>query len=298
MGIARRKAGSLVDCPKCHREIRVPETDQPEPPAKSDLLEHSSFERWLEPPAGKAGLGRRTVEKSVEPPSSDVPWTSAEPPPARISPSKILGDIPWLQGWTAAALIATAFLLGLLAGRYLFPSRTKPASASTHRPTTAVAEVVPAVAEEPAADPKAIIVRGRVLYQKDGKKLPDDGGSVLVIPSDQKPAEKLPALGLRPEDHALRHQPGVEQLRRLGGLFDHLDVEGRFSVTLPRQAEYYVLILSKNVDRSARQAIFPDELSILQKYFADVPELIGNREFLLVAPKTAPGRPASIEHVY
>jgi hypothetical protein len=300
MGIARRKAGQLVDCPKCHHEIRVPESDQPERP-KSDLLEHSQFERWLETPAGKAATARRAASGAAEQPSSDEPWSANEAPRRSFAGehNDLLGFVQQRPVWTAAALVA-AFILGVLVGRYLLPSRAKASVAHSAAPAASSLQVdaaneTVAVKAAPSDEP---LVQGSVVFQRDGKKRPDEGSSILVLPADQKPTEKIVSLGVRPEDHALKHQPGVDQIRRMGGAFGYVRADGQFSIPVARSATYFVLILSRHVDRPARQAIFPDELSILNQYFANVPELVRDREFLLVTRTPAPGRPASIDHVY
>ena len=60
MGIARRKAGSVVRCPTCAGQVVVPSPDAPEPPqesGKADLFEHSDIDEVLQK-AAPASAGR------------------------------------------------------------------------------------------------------------------------------------------------------------------------------------------------------------------------------------------------
>jgi phage FluMu protein Com len=134
MGIARRKAGMTVQCPTCHAQLVVPQTEaaaspggvaSPGPaPAATErpapLFERSDFEDFLQnqapPPA---------VAATAPPPPFAIESPPAPPP---LQPSDMLRPRPiglvlsptqatWLTV-AAILLLALAFGAGLLVGHY------------------------------------------------------------------------------------------------------------------------------------------------------------------------------------
>src|SRR5437868_3472760 len=88
LGIARRKAGTPVECPTCHQQLTVPTADQegtdepagvpaaPAPPPP--LFERSDFEAYLEGAAG--GQAPRRPPAPAAPPA---PALAPVPPAPR-----------------------------------------------------------------------------------------------------------------------------------------------------------------------------------------------------------------------
>jgi hypothetical protein len=82
LGIARRKAGTQVQCPTCNAAVHVPpgEADDdppsPLPPVAPQLFERSDFENYLKEPLAE-GPAHRGATPAAEP----LPVLS-EPPPA------------------------------------------------------------------------------------------------------------------------------------------------------------------------------------------------------------------------
>jgi hypothetical protein len=138
MSIARRKAGTVVRCPACTREIVVPPEGEdpvakPTPTPAAKVFERSDFDEIFEPALGKVEKGRR---KQVALPPTPAP--AAMPAETgydveRIEPSRQpavnLPPMPtgfWLTGsqatWLsigALAALALAFVAGLLVGLFL-----------------------------------------------------------------------------------------------------------------------------------------------------------------------------------
>jgi phage FluMu protein Com len=136
LGIARRKAGTKVECPTCHAQLQVPNTEAPTreqaaAPAMhpaAPLFEHSDFDDFLRPQAEEP--------PAVLPPP--VPPPAPESPPAydvnRLEPAGVLpapGSRPTpgiflspsqatLLTVLGVFLLAIAFGAGLLVGRYCF----------------------------------------------------------------------------------------------------------------------------------------------------------------------------------
>src|SRR5947209_5088937 len=91
LGISRRKAGTPVECPTCHRQVTVPLTDQegagepaglpdalPGGPAAPPLFERSDFEAYLEGAVG-GNAPRRPPPPSAPPPSPALAPVPAAP---------------------------------------------------------------------------------------------------------------------------------------------------------------------------------------------------------------------------
>jgi hypothetical protein len=138
LGIARRKAGQMVQCPTCHAQVAVPLEDQEPPPgpavAPPALFERSDFEDMLQGSAREAHApasppplpslspvhprpafaGSFDVERlnggtplPLNPPP--LPSVGVVLSPARATALTVLGIV----------LLAIAFGLGLCVGRLL-----------------------------------------------------------------------------------------------------------------------------------------------------------------------------------
>lgn len=126
MGIARRKAGTMVSCPTCRAQVLVPQEDEEvHPPplggaAAPPIFERSDFEAFLEnPPA----------EPTPAPPAHTSPFEAVPSAPSlppsspsvRVPPSAGLILSPTQATWLTVAvilLVALAFGAGLLVGYY------------------------------------------------------------------------------------------------------------------------------------------------------------------------------------
>jgi hypothetical protein len=143
LGIARRKAGCEVECPRCKKHITVPNQDggggTEQAPNEAPLFERADFDEYLEEAnhpqpsiLGTPGIPRtpRREERAagsgvrvIQPPSSS-PSYDVEPASSVPSPTATGGVVltrsqaRWL---TLAAIlsIALAFGAGLVIGRFL-----------------------------------------------------------------------------------------------------------------------------------------------------------------------------------
>jgi phage FluMu protein Com len=132
MGIARRKAGMLVECPTCHAQVVVPPeleekaappAAKPIPNAPAPLFERSDFDVFLHNPVAEKPPAHpdapRPLSFAVDSPSSasfapSSVRTSLRPPGLVLSP----GQATWLTV-AVILLVAVAFGAGLLVGHYL-----------------------------------------------------------------------------------------------------------------------------------------------------------------------------------
>jgi phage FluMu protein Com len=138
LGIARRKAGTKVDCPTCHAQVLVPQFDSsgevpsagvPEPAPLHEpppVFERSDFDDFLHPPSAAA--------PPVAPAAPAVPGLPAAFDVERLDPAALSGSTlarppagvfltptqATVLTVSAVFLLAIAFAAGLLVGRYCF----------------------------------------------------------------------------------------------------------------------------------------------------------------------------------
>jgi hypothetical protein len=135
LGIARRKAGTHVECPTCHTQVLVPLTDPglpampAEAPPAAPLFERSDFDDFLRPepvvPVAPAAPHASHMNPTApRPPAYDVERleqgpvsvpSGARPPGLYLSPTQAT-----LLTVAAVFFLAIAFGAGLLVGRYGF----------------------------------------------------------------------------------------------------------------------------------------------------------------------------------
>jgi len=129
MGIARRKAGTMVQCPTCHAQVQVPqpEPDDKAPPAQqipdapAPLFERSDFEALLQNPVAENPI-------ALSLPASSLPFATKAPSSfgtpssqLRLRPSGLVLS-PIQATWLTVGvigLIALAFGAGLLVGYWM-----------------------------------------------------------------------------------------------------------------------------------------------------------------------------------
>ena len=155
LGIARRKAGTMVRCPTCQCEVAVPAADEepapgpasppPPPPARPEpapaLFERDDFEDFLHGslPASDASRPRGHAHHTPPPAPRPQPAPAVPVPPPPPAPLEQNGWQPALAPAHAAPigglvlsparatvltvvvilLLAVAFALGLLVGRFV-----------------------------------------------------------------------------------------------------------------------------------------------------------------------------------
>lgn len=149
LGIARRKAGTPVNCPTCHNQVKVPASEeaarqptgagasaptsggQSAPPSKAPpmLFERDDFDELLQP---GVSMQRPALPPPVRPPAAPQPETSYDPAPPPTSSSYNPDPLPLpipvgivlsptrLTVVTVVfiVLLAVAFGAGLLVGRF------------------------------------------------------------------------------------------------------------------------------------------------------------------------------------
>jgi len=298
LGIARRKAGAVISCPRCSYPATVPaEEGEPARPAAvgrslgRPAFERGDFDRWIggRPPGSSGG-----ATMLANPPTTSLPDISEshtgllETHRDRLQRAS---TAPVIDVRLAAAIILGLGLLTFGGGFYLGRNTALTRATSPTVPNGDAAKAAPGNRESsPAADSKFVLT-GVVEYRSGvGRPVPDAGARILAFPTNQqqKPLKKLTSGGLKPGDEKGTDQLGLEGLTKLGGVATTADDKGHYSLPLPKEGAYWVLVLSKNVSRPGPLTLQVEEQK-LHTYFADVPSLLGDKEFTLVIRRAMVG---------
>jgi len=115
MGIARRKAGTVVKCPKCAGDIIVPVPEGMQP--QTEGAEQAEADAPDHPRAETGGEGTAATAASTQPSSGPPSAPPYEPPPVRrIGIFLSLGSIA-ISIVVVILLLILMFVLGLIIGR-------------------------------------------------------------------------------------------------------------------------------------------------------------------------------------
>jgi hypothetical protein len=295
LSVGSRKIGTAVACPRCRRDVIVPDQEaasvsvamrqaQKEPP-EAPLPEFMVYD---EPPAAELDAPPIII--------TDTHITRLAAPPARKEPrpepatSPLWQKLPgqrepmlllsrralFLQAGILAAMTLVAFGLGYLVGFEFSPTETAGPSAQAG---------------------EATLVQGFVRYTANDGQVRGDGGSVVIaLPDGRLPTPKLGVQGLRPGDAAPVPGGGVlMSLELLGGAMSRVADDGSYSLPVPEPGRYFLLFISRNAQRSAGSQ--PDEfqLALMQRYFQPADELIGGQKYLWRV-ESLPGGATSRSH--
>ncbi len=335
LSIARRKSGTQVDCPRCGLNQTVPgepvlvepisaeaTADEPvadEPSERIDAAveeDHSqvesdaaepqpSFEWELspsEPPPFPEGINLTdTIDLML--PLKVPPIVAAKgPPPPPVArqadnqPPETCPrtPIPWAIYGQALFLLVVAggaFLAGYYLGRQDGPITTAASSEpETPSETDVDSEGNPFSAEE-------VLLEVRLRWTPNVNESSGDQGALFVaLPQKSIPRSALPVAGLRADDAGSpESQASIAALRSAGGAFSLAEADGTVAAVLPREGQYYLLMVSKHVLRPTAQPVRQSDLVAMKQYFAEPEKLIGQSSYVWRSQEIRVGTPA-IEH--
>ena len=278
LGIASRKAGSEIECPKCGRSQIVPNEEAaaasmvldkfaktlqtPEDPA--NLIVYDDEPAVIETPRekGKKKADSALAEESVEQHSAIEESPSvgyAEPLPSGmiLFPRRSL----YVQGLLFLVLAAVAFAAGYFIGRgdanYEFRA-----------------------AEEGLAKQR-MQISGKLVYDPGtGMFASDENAVIIALPADVLPETRLSPSGLRPQDRppADTHR-SVKAIVEFGGAYCRADASGDFSMVVPNMGTYRLLIVSCHTTRPKDAELDEAHLVEMEEYFSRVESLIGPKKY-------------------
>jgi len=273
LGIASRKAGSEIKCPKCGIAQVVPNEE-----AAAAALAMTRFAKTREVFDDAADLvvyddepaaieTPRPTPSSVTTPAT--PATAAASGPAEPLPSAPGQPVPqdmilfprrtvYVHGALLAIVAAVFFGAGYLMGR---------GDANYQQQ-----------AEAEAAAKERILVEGHVVYDLGSGQLAGDEDAVIIaLPTGKFPEKPISFRGIRSVDEppGENHQ-SVRMIVALGGTYTRADVQGAFSMVVPDRGRYRLLIISAHAARPAGAEIDEFDLSEMQQYF-DLPDHLVHR---------------------
>ncbi len=287
LGIASRKAGSEIDCPKCGLTQTVP---SPEAAAvgvalrsshgnSNPVATESDFAVYDDAPEAVelAPKRRRTKAPPAQPAGTDSPG----PPPVREAKQRrkpreasesSAPTVPggmilfprrtlYVQGALVVFLALVFFGAGYFIGRGNATFELKQ--------------------EHEAALQERTLVEGRIVYRPEPQRVVGDERAVIVaLPSGVRPEPSISIHGIRPQDP---DPPGslrsLRLLEELGGAYTRADAEGRFDLIVPDRGDYHILIISRNVGRP--RGTDPDEADLMEMghYFTSPERLISRYKY-------------------
>ena len=274
LGIATRKAGTEIGCPKCGVSQVVPSEEAAlaalamdqfaTPPetagAFSELVVYDDEPKVIESPRFHRGKTAGTPRRGTSDSSDTIVPLPGEPVPCDM----ILYSRRTLytHGVLFAVLTVAAFALGYLIGR-----------------TAKVSEVQQEQAE---AARQAVTIEGTLTYQTGGGTVQADQDAVIIVlPETKKPWEKkILVQDIGPGSPLPGEEPdkvpaAVREIGKLGGAYARADDKGEFSVVVPDQGDYFVLLISAHARRPPRSQIHQLHLERLGYYFTMPEGLIG-----------------------
>ena len=326
LGIARRQAGEVVDCPTCGRSVRVPVPGgkvEPLPPPELDLRDprllkaldelaaigdfdadegnpDEQYDDILSPPDPIA----EQVILAPPPPAQPVriePKQASPPsatPPRSVETSDPLASLerqaqPATLAPHAAGADRQRIQRGLLISGVAIASfglgyfaGSRPAPSHPLPAGPRVGEFQPGPALEPAGE---AVLEGRITYLgESGDTRPDRGARVIVLPTERKGTARLPTAGFRPADSEADHEIAKVSLIAAGGASGAADTKGHYKITLPGAGSYEILVLSHFQSRSLDAEPTPHEKTILSHFFERPDQLLG-RSAYQIAPLRSKG---------
>ncbi|MFZ5832787.1 MAG: hypothetical protein ACOY3P_22095, partial [Planctomycetota bacterium] len=260
--IARRKAGTQIQCPRCDESLTVPtELEAARDLAREALGEHGD-DQTAAPSGDLTSVPRPTPRSGVASLLDEIQVESLPPLPARTRVIVFPRYVLWLQGALILAVAVVSFAGGYLLGRGR--------GATTTAATTTDAE-----------KPGRGLIEGTVSYDPGfGEITGDQNAVVLALPRSAKPQRLVPIRGLRPaEPPPGEASLGVQAIRSIGGDYTRAGPDGRFTLVVPAEGEYYVLAISRNVPRPERELLDEVEIAEIGRFFQNPESLVGSQRY-------------------
>ncbi|MDZ7617381.1 MAG: hypothetical protein U1E05_10270 [Patescibacteria group bacterium] len=308
LGIASRKIGNEIECPKCGLGQIVPSEeaaaaaaalrlarspsgpveadedfavydDAPEPVAVAAVVRRekptAAPTEPTAPPTEPAHVSKRAAKRASATAKRSTPRKSIAAPPVSTGPEP--AEVP---------------RLAIPGGMILFPRRTLYVQG--------VLVVVLALVffgtgyfigrgnatlqlaiEHEASLRERTLIEGRLVYRSEPQELAGDERAVIIaLPASAGPVSPISIHGLRPQDpdppQSLR---SLQLLDELGAVYGRANAEGRFDTIVPDRGEYYILLISRNAGRP--QGTQPDEGDMLElgRYFITPERLVSRYKY-------------------
>ena len=270
LGIASRKAGSRIECPKCGLPQVVPGEEAAAAAMAMDELAPSH-----QPVAETADVvvyddQPATIETPRQVQPSEEIAEAAEPTVASqmiLYPRKSL----YLQAVLMLLLAVGAFACGYAIGR---------GDAAYRR------EIV---REEEARE--SVLVDGKLVYNPGTGQIAGDADAVVIaLPAEKWPEKGFSVKGIRPQDPTpAESHKGVRRIIEFGGAYARAKESGNFDFLLPDQGSYRLLVISRHASRERGSDLDEVDLGEIQEYFPLAEQLIGRSKYRWSTEQIASG---------
>lgn len=131
-------------------------------------------------------------------------------------------------------------------------------------------------AERRKAAKEAVLLEGKLYYNTGGAVAGDTGAVMFALPAEEAPRSTLSIEGIRPNDPPpSQANKSIRMIEDLGGVCQRADDSGAYTVVLPEEGNYWVLLISRQTKRPAETEIDELDLSQMRKYFYRAAALIG-----------------------
>ncbi len=280
LGIASRKVGTEIECPKCGQSQVVPTKEQAaaltsQADREEDLPQENGRivvydEEPIPPPeTPEAGAVSGEQPSLVDEAAAALPVETLRPlPPGMILYTR--GTLYW-QAVLIAVVGAAGFASGYFVGR----------GDAVYEERTAAAEA----AKVP------VIVEGKLLYRPDELSIAGDEDAVVIaLPAGREPDRTFTSIGIRPRDPAPREsERTLRAIAELGGAYARADEAGDFWLQVPDQGEYYFLLVSRHADRPKDAPLEELDADEMRAYFTSPADLVGRSKYRWTLESAAPG---------
>ncbi len=273
LGIASRKAGSEIQCPKCGWSQVVPSQEAAAAAMVMDLYAKnhqaaentSSLTVYDDQPAP---IETPRIAHSQEAAPSTPTSTTASLPAAQgqhqhgqpvprgmiLYPRRTL----YVQGLLLLILFAVGFGSGYLIGRGGAEDKRQKEQAAKER----------------------ILIEGKLVYDPGTRRPAGDQNAVIIaLPNGKLPEKKISYQGIGPRDDYSESHQSVKLIRKLGGEYARADASGDFSMVVPDRGRYHLLIVSNHAARPEGTEIDEVDLVEMQRYFSAANLLIGRHKY-------------------
>ena len=274
LGIASRKAGSEIQCPKCGWSQIVPAQEAALAAVAMDLFarNHDALESTSnltvyddEPALIEMPQPADSQKAQPEPPAAATTEVSpaARTPDERgepVPPGMIL--FPRRMLYVQGLLLLILFALGLGSGYFLGGGGAEPRATNDR------------------AARQRILIEGKLVYDPGTGRLAGDQNAVIIaLPEGKLPPKKISSEGIRPQAASTESQNSVQMIRQLGGEYARANALGNFSLVLPDRGKYHLLIISNHTTRPEGTDVGEADLSEMQQYFSMAALLIGRHKY-------------------
>jgi hypothetical protein len=129
----------------------------------------------------------------------------------------------------------------------------------------------------------SVMIEGKLFFNPGTGEIAGDQGAVAIaVPEGRFPERPIGIQGIRPQDRPLAeddNNKSIRTIRELGGGYARADDEGNFSMVLPDQGNYHVLVISANADRPSGAEVDELELLEMEKYFELADRLVSRFKY-------------------